>query len=183
AEEATLKEAPQHPCQTPSIVIARKSLSHKFQTPILSLYTGISTQSFTGMHAGVIRDMEQQRVKKERQADFEMQKALEEEYKKVQTVHDGAGGDAKTPYNKGSQIIESALSGTLKDYLMTGSRTSVNGNVVTTQEAEAIKEGSRLLGSLMGGGLPESHHENQDGHRWYQEQDIAIDSVWRGEGS
>ncbi|KAI4193417.1 MAG: hypothetical protein LQ350_008327 [Teloschistes chrysophthalmus] len=48
-----------------------------------------------GMHAGVIRDMEQQRVKKERQADFEMQKRLEDEYKKVQTVHDGAGGEAK----------------------------------------------------------------------------------------
>ena len=35
--------------------------------------------------------MEQQRVKKERQADFDMQKALEEEYKKVQQVHDGSG--------------------------------------------------------------------------------------------
>lgn len=44
------------------------------------------------MHAGVLRDMEQQRVKKERQADFEMQRALEEEYRKVQSVHDGAGG-------------------------------------------------------------------------------------------
>lgn len=44
------------------------------------------------MHAGVIRDIEQQRVKKERQADFEMQRVLEEEYRKVQTVHDGAGG-------------------------------------------------------------------------------------------
>jgi protein PET117 len=42
------------------------------------------------MHAGVIRDMEQQRIKKERQADFEMQRALEEEYKKVQTVHEGS---------------------------------------------------------------------------------------------
>ena len=41
------------------------------------------------MHAGVIRDIEQQRVKKERLADFEMQKALEEEYRKVQTVRDG----------------------------------------------------------------------------------------------
>ncbi|KAF2093434.1 hypothetical protein NA57DRAFT_81361 [Rhizodiscina lignyota] len=38
------------------------------------------------MHAGVIRDMEQQRLKKERQADFEMQRALEEEYRKIQTV-------------------------------------------------------------------------------------------------
>ncbi|KAK2875205.1 hypothetical protein FQN49_001698 [Arthroderma sp. PD_2] len=38
------------------------------------------------MHAGVERDMEQQRVKRERQADFEMQRQLEAEYKKVQTV-------------------------------------------------------------------------------------------------
>ncbi|KKY20923.1 putative cytochrome c oxidase assembly protein [Phaeomoniella chlamydospora] len=38
------------------------------------------------MHAGVVRDMEQQRIKRERQADFEMQRALEEEYKKLQTV-------------------------------------------------------------------------------------------------
>jgi len=41
------------------------------------------------MHAGVVRDMEQQRVKKERQLDFELQKAMEEEFKKVQSVHDG----------------------------------------------------------------------------------------------
>ncbi|MCJ1353009.1 MAG: hypothetical protein MMC33_002993 [Icmadophila ericetorum] len=41
------------------------------------------------MHAGVLRDIEQQRIKKDRQADFEMQKALEAEYRKVQTVHDG----------------------------------------------------------------------------------------------
>jgi protein PET117 len=41
------------------------------------------------MHAGVIRDVEQQRLKRERQADFEMQQALEEEYKKLQSVHDG----------------------------------------------------------------------------------------------
>lgn len=42
------------------------------------------------MHAGVLRDMEQQRLKKERQLDFDMQRALEAEYKKVQSVHDGA---------------------------------------------------------------------------------------------
>lgn len=41
---------------------------------------------FQAMHAGVLRDVEQQRIKKERQADFEMQKALEEEYRKVQHV-------------------------------------------------------------------------------------------------
>ncbi|OTB02766.1 hypothetical protein M426DRAFT_322364 [Hypoxylon sp. CI-4A] len=40
------------------------------------------------MHQGVVRDMEQQRIKKERQLDFEMQKALEEEYKRGQTVRD-----------------------------------------------------------------------------------------------
>ena len=45
------------------------------------------------MHAGVIRDIEQQRIKKERQADFEMQRALEEEYRKVQRVHDDGLGD------------------------------------------------------------------------------------------
>ena len=41
------------------------------------------------MHAGVIRDMEQQRVKRERQLEFEMQRQLEEEYKKIQHVEDG----------------------------------------------------------------------------------------------
>lgn len=39
------------------------------------------------MHEGVVRDMEQQRIKKERQLDFDMQKALEAEYKRHQTVH------------------------------------------------------------------------------------------------
>ncbi|KAI1819010.1 cytochrome c oxidase assembly protein [Xylaria intraflava] len=38
------------------------------------------------MHQGVVRDMEQQRIKRERQLDFDMQKALEEEYKQGQTV-------------------------------------------------------------------------------------------------
>jgi protein PET117 len=47
------------------------------------------------MHAGVIRDYEQQRVKRERLADFEMQRALEEEYRKVQTVSDGGGPAAQ----------------------------------------------------------------------------------------
>lgn len=47
------------------------------------------------MHAGVIRDYEQQRLKRERLADFEMQKALEEEYRKVQTVSDGGGQAAQ----------------------------------------------------------------------------------------
>lgn len=48
------------------------------------------------MHAGVIRDVEQQRVKRERQADFEMQRVMEEEYKKVQPVSDGDRDDSKS---------------------------------------------------------------------------------------
>lgn len=40
----------------------------------------------TAMHAGVIRDMEQLRVKKERQEDFDLQRVLEKEYRKVQHV-------------------------------------------------------------------------------------------------
>jgi protein PET117 len=38
------------------------------------------------MHAGVIRDMQQQQIKRERQVDFELQRRLEEAYRKVQTV-------------------------------------------------------------------------------------------------
>ena len=45
------------------------------------------------MHAGVVRDMEQQRVKRERQADFETQRQLEQEYKKGQTGHDSVDRD------------------------------------------------------------------------------------------
>ncbi|KAF2853365.1 hypothetical protein T440DRAFT_515510 [Plenodomus tracheiphilus IPT5] len=47
------------------------------------------------MHAGVIRDYEQQRIKRERQADFEMQRELEQEYRKFQTVSDGGGPPAQ----------------------------------------------------------------------------------------
>lgn len=45
------------------------------------------------MHAGVERDMENQRIKRERQADFEMQRALEAEYRKIQTVSDSGNGE------------------------------------------------------------------------------------------
>ncbi|KAK5109327.1 hypothetical protein LTR62_007096 [Meristemomyces frigidus] len=47
------------------------------------------------MHQGVIRDMEQQRVKRERLLDFEMQRQLEEEYRKVQSVSDSSEVQAK----------------------------------------------------------------------------------------
>ncbi|AEO64669.1 uncharacterized protein THITE_18434, partial [Thermothielavioides terrestris NRRL 8126] len=43
------------------------------------------------MHQGVIRDMEQQRLKRERQADFDQQRALEAEYRKEQTVRESSG--------------------------------------------------------------------------------------------
>lgn len=45
------------------------------------------------MHAGVLRDLEQQRIKKERQLDFDLQKAMETEYRKVQNVNDGGVHD------------------------------------------------------------------------------------------
>ena len=47
------------------------------------------------MHQGVIRDMEQQRIKRERMADFDMQRQLEEEYKKVQSVSSCTEGEAR----------------------------------------------------------------------------------------
>ncbi|KAG6013317.1 hypothetical protein E4U54_006878 [Claviceps lovelessii] len=40
------------------------------------------------MHEGVIRDMEHQRIKRERQLDFDMQRELEAEYKQHQTVRE-----------------------------------------------------------------------------------------------
>lgn len=46
------------------------------------------TDTNQAMHAGVIRDMEQQKVRKERQLDFDVQAALEKEYRKVQDVRD-----------------------------------------------------------------------------------------------
>lgn len=49
--------------------------------------------SCQAMHAGVIRDMEQQRLKKERQLDFEMQRELEAEYRKVQHVSDSQSNE------------------------------------------------------------------------------------------
>lgn len=40
------------------------------------------------MHEGVVRDVEQQRLKKERQLDFDTQRALEAEYRREQSVRD-----------------------------------------------------------------------------------------------
>lgn len=55
----------------------------------------ISTHISQAMHAGVIRDMEQQRIKQERRADFEMQRQLEEQYLKLQKVSDSTDGQVK----------------------------------------------------------------------------------------
>lgn len=44
------------------------------------------------MHKGVERDMEKQRIRQERQAEFELQKRLEQEYLKLQTVHSTTDG-------------------------------------------------------------------------------------------
>lgn len=48
------------------------------------------------MHQGVVRDMEQQRIKRERQLDFDMQRELEEKYKQHQTVRQTTT-EAETP--------------------------------------------------------------------------------------
>ncbi|KAH0564886.1 hypothetical protein GP486_001725 [Trichoglossum hirsutum] len=50
------------------------------------------------MHAGVIRDIEQQRIKKERLADLQMQQALEKEYRKIQSVSSGGATAAAEDY-------------------------------------------------------------------------------------
>jgi protein PET117 len=55
------------------------------------------TRNIKNMHQGVVLDMERQRVKKERELDFEMQRQLEEEYKREQNVH-----SSLEPLNKSS---------------------------------------------------------------------------------
>jgi protein PET117 len=45
------------------------------------------------MHAGVIRDMERQaKIQQERQLDFDVQQALEKEYRKLQDTKDTSQG-------------------------------------------------------------------------------------------
>ncbi|KAF7511045.1 hypothetical protein GJ744_005591 [Endocarpon pusillum] len=53
---------------------------------IVSFVHWAQTAEKAAMHAGVVRDMEQQRIKRERKADFEMQRQLEEDYRKIQSV-------------------------------------------------------------------------------------------------
>ncbi|KAI9825026.1 MAG: hypothetical protein M1826_007104 [Phylliscum demangeonii] len=61
---------------------------------VVSVHYGQRAEQ-AAMHAGVIRDMEQQRAKRERQADFEMQRQLEEQYRKVQHVSDSGTSESK----------------------------------------------------------------------------------------
>jgi len=53
------------------------------------------------MHQGVLRDMEQQRLKRERQLDFEMQAELEREYRKIQHVRPDSGAQEAGQANGG----------------------------------------------------------------------------------
>ena len=55
---------------------------------IIAFVHWAQTSEKAAMHAGVIRDMQNQREKLERLADFEMQRQLEQDYRKVQTVSD-----------------------------------------------------------------------------------------------
>lgn len=59
-------------------------------------YSGLTTLMMQAMHAGVERDEEKQRIKRERMADFEMQRRLEEEYRKIQHVSDGNNGQSSS---------------------------------------------------------------------------------------
>lgn len=70
---------------------AQKSEKAVWQTfrNIPSKYTKNITNTIQAMHEGVLADIERQRIKKERQLDFEMQAALEAEYRKIQNVSDG----------------------------------------------------------------------------------------------
>lgn len=58
------------------------------------------------MHKGVERDMEKQRIRQEREADFALQKALQEQYLKVQTVSpstdDSGTGTGQNSANQGT---------------------------------------------------------------------------------
>ncbi|PKS07464.1 hypothetical protein jhhlp_006068 [Lomentospora prolificans] len=56
----------------------------------------------TAMHEGVVRDMEQRRLKQERQLDFDLQRALEAEYKREQNVKDTTHGVPGTGSGSGS---------------------------------------------------------------------------------
>ncbi|KAF8417234.1 hypothetical protein EV426DRAFT_645942 [Tirmania nivea] len=64
-----------------------------YTTCLLSVLTVVGVHYIqraekAAMHAGVLRDIERQRIKKERQLDFEVQAALEKELRRSQDVVD-----------------------------------------------------------------------------------------------
>lgn len=61
--------------------------SRKSGTLLLTVPSAIQA-----MHQGVVRDMEQQRIKRERQLDFDLQRQLEAEYKQEQSVRSSIEG-------------------------------------------------------------------------------------------
>lgn len=74
-------------------VLAAHSSPHDDHTIGLPISLSKSSDPLTNsvpasqaMHQGVVRDMEQQRIKRERQLDFDLQRQLEAEYKQEQTV-------------------------------------------------------------------------------------------------
>ncbi|KAL2265055.1 hypothetical protein VTJ83DRAFT_7565 [Remersonia thermophila] len=59
------------------------------------------------MHQGVLRDIEQRRIKRERQADFDAQRALEAEYLKEQSVRESNLDDVpRLPSSSGGAAAE-----------------------------------------------------------------------------
>jgi protein PET117 len=53
------------------------------------------------MHQGVVRDMEQQRIKRERQLDFDLQRQLEAEYRQEQNVRSSVAEPETPPPPRG----------------------------------------------------------------------------------
>lgn len=89
-----------HDLLCPLVTGSRQSGSHPFpQLPFSSneIPEILISWCLQAMHAGVERDEERQRIKRERQADFEMQRRLEEEYRKIQNVPDGQNDSSRSP--------------------------------------------------------------------------------------
>ena len=103
------------PTYTPTYKHTHEALptNHKLTLePALAASTKSSWRQ--AMHEGVVRDLEQQRLKRERQADFEMQRQLEAEYRQVQSVSDGRSavtGSTSTAGGGSTAAAEAAMEG------------------------------------------------------------------------
>lgn len=73
---------------------AEKTVQAPPPSPFLSIFfhppphKELTKTNAQAMHQGVVRDVEQQRVKRERQLDFDLQRRLEAEYRETQNVCD-----------------------------------------------------------------------------------------------